>query len=287
MKVLIVGSKGMLGTDLTKTFDTKDIELVSADSTEIDITDIDTTRRFIAKHNPDIVINAAAYTNVDDCETEIELAYKVNALGPRNIAVACNEINAAIVQISTDYVFDGETNINYKEDFYNYNPLSVYGKSKLDGEMYVKSISNKYYIVRTQWLYGKNGSNFVKTMVAIAKDKKELKVVNDQFGSPTYTKDLANAIYELIKNPIYGTYHITNSGGTTWYEFANYIFESCGINDINVIPCTSDEFPRQAQRPKHSRLENFNWKLNGQSQLRCYKEALQEYLIEENFKSMF
>ncbi|WHH57409.1 dTDP-4-dehydrorhamnose reductase [Petroclostridium sp. X23] len=278
MRVLITGAKGMLGTDLAEVLqDTH--EVIGVDMDNFDITNIKETVENINELRPDIVIHCAAYTNVDGCESEMELAYKVNALGPRNVAVACNEINAAMVHISTDYVFDGTKGASYIEDDAT-NALSVYGKCKLAGENYVRTVLNKHYIVRTQWLYGKNGKNFVKTMVNLSKERDEIRVVNDQFGSPTYTLDLAYAIKELIQTPAYGIYHITNSGVVSWYEFTKDILELAGAQGVNVVPITTEEIDRPAPRPKYSPLENFYWKLNGHEQLRSYKQALADYLEE-------
>ena len=278
MGVLVTGYKGMLGTDLMKVLQ-EEHEVIGADIEECDITDIKSTIGFISDVRPDVVIHSAAYTNVDGCETDVELAYRVNALGPRNVAVACSQINAAMVYISTDYVFDGNKGSSYMEDDAT-NALSVYGKSKLAGENYVRTLLNKHYIVRTQWLYGVHGRNFVRTMLSLAKERDEINVVDDQFGSPTFTLDLAKAIMELIEAPSYGIYHITNSGVVTWNQFTKDIFEIAGIENVNVVPITTEEINRPAMRPKYSPLENFNWKLNGQVELRSYKEALRDYIKE-------
>lgn len=276
MKILVDGCNGMLGSDLMQVL--KDShQVIGTDRGEFDITDLQATMAFISNVKPDVVIHCAAYTNVDGCETEEELAYSVNALGPRNVAVACNEINAAMVYISTDYVFDGTKGASYMEDDH-FNPLNIYGKSKLAGENYVRTLLNRHYIVRTQWLYGKNGKNFVKTMLSLAKEKDSISVVNDQFGSPTHTLDLAGALKELIDTPAYGTYHITNSGVVSWFEFTKDILEIAGVENVKVVPITTEMFSRPATRPKYSPLENFNWTLNGHKALRNYKEALKEYM---------
>lgn len=277
MKILITGANGMLGTDLTQLLTTQ-FEVIAIDIQQLDLIDNEATIDYITNLKPNIIINCAAYTNVDGCETEIDIAYKVNAVAPRNIAVAANNINAKFLHISTDYVFDGETDKPYQEDDTT-NPLCIYGKSKLMGEDHVKNLSSKYFILRTQWLYGRNGNNFVKTMLKLADESPSIKVVNDQFGSPTYTRDLCAVIEQIIKTENYGTYHITNSGVTSWYEFAKTIFTLSNI-EVDLKPCTTEEFPRPAHRPKFSKLDNYFWRINGFSELRNYKEALKYYLRE-------
>lgn len=286
MKILITGANGMLGHDLKKVLCT-DNYLVLGTRDVFDITDIDNTIKFIAENRPDAVIHAAAYTDVDGCESNIEQAYKVNGLGARNVAVACQNVNAAMVYISTDYVFDGNKGSSYTE-YDKANPMNIYGKSKLAGENYVKEICTRHYIVRTSWLFGLNGKNFVTTMLNLAKTKNEISVVDDQFGSPTYTFDLAQAIAKLIQRPTYGTFHITNSEFCTWNQFAKEIFECwqqisyCDNNSEEkhtlVKPITTEELNRPASRPKYSVLENYNWQLEGYEKLRSYKDALKDYL---------
>ncbi|KXG76279.1 dTDP-4-dehydrorhamnose reductase [Thermotalea metallivorans] len=275
MKILVTGASGMLGHDLVKVL-CKEHEVVKASSYDFDITDIDKTVLWVKNLKPQIVIHAAAYTEVDGCESNVDIAYKVNALGARNVAVACNEIGASMVYISSDYVFDGLKGQAYKE-FDNTNPLSIYGKSKLAGENYVREVLDRFYIVRTSWLYGLNGKNFVTTMINLSKTKRELNVVNDQIGSPTYTFDLAKAIEKLIEKQTYGVFHITNSDYCSWYDYAKEIFDITHIN-IKVNPITTEELNRPAPRPKYSVLENYCWKLEGYTPLRSYKEALREYI---------
>lgn len=275
MKILVTGKTGQLGYDLYKLLKDKE-DVVAAGREEFDVTDIDSTHKFIKEYLPDIIIHCAAYTKVDDCEKNIDLAYNVNALGAGNIASICSDINAKMVYISTDYVFDGSKNIPYTE-FDTPNPLNAYGRSKLAGENLVKEILDKHYIVRTSWLYGINGNNFVKTMLRLSKDRNMLKVVNDQHGTPTFTRDLAEGLYFLIKTDAYGTYHITNSGETTWFEFAKKIFEIANIN-INVEPITTEEYNAPALRPKYSVLSNYVLKLRFNYELRNWKEGLKSYL---------
>ncbi|MGZ4856915.1 MAG: dTDP-4-dehydrorhamnose reductase, partial [Methanobacteriaceae archaeon] len=192
------------------------------------------------------------------------------------VAVACKEAKSALVYICTDYVFDGTKGSSYYE-YDKTNPLGVYGKTKYLGEVYIRDVLNRFYIVRTSWLYGYNGPNFVTTMLNLAETKDIISVVNDQIGSPTYTVDLANAIALLIKNPVYGIYHITNSEYCSWYEYAQEIFEISEFN-VNLKPVTTEEFPRPAPRPKYSVLENYNWKMEGFPLVRSYKEALKDFM---------
>jgi len=251
----------------------------------LDITDSTRTYREVTRINPDIVIHTAAYTDVDGAETNTDLAFRVNALGTRNIALACQRFDTELLYISTDFVFDGEKGESYLE-FDRPNPQSIYGKSKYWGELYIDSLLNRFYIVRSSWLFGKNGKNFVTTMLNLAKQKKEIEVVNDQIGSPTYTKDLARAIAQLIgregkdsitRANLYGIWHITNSGQCSWYEFAGEILQD---SDVLLKPITSEELNRPAKRPKFSVLENSVRKLQGWKSLRHWKEALKDYLKE-------
>ena len=274
MKILITGSNGMLGHDLTDALENH--ELILTTSKTLDITDKDHTIDFICDVKPDIVINSAAYTDVDGCEENPDLAYAVNGEGVRNLALACKEVDCPLVHISTDYVFDGSATEPIAEDG-EIGPISVYGKSKLEGEKAIQEILDEYFIVRTAWLYGVNGRNFPRTMLELAENHSEITVVYDEVGTPTYTPDLAYGISELIKTDYYGIYHLTNSGSCSWCEFARYIFEVAG-KDVNVIPVTASEFARPAPRPSYSVLENRNWIENGFEPLRDYKEAIEEYI---------
>ena len=275
MKVLITGSNGMLGHDLIDVLDGKH-ELIKTTSKSLDITDKDKVKDYIVNENPDIVINSAAYTDVDGCETNEEIAYKVNGEGVKNLALACKVVDCPLVHISTDYVFNGENTKPWMEDD-EVGPISIYGKSKLQGEEAIESILDKFFIIRTSWLYGINGGNFPKTMLELAKTHDTLTVVTDEIGTPTYTLDLAQAIAELIETEYYGIYHITNSDYCSWFDFAKYIFEVKNI-DVNVVPVTAEEFARPASRPHYSVLNNSNWVNNGFKPLRSYKEAIKDYL---------
>lgn len=275
MKILIIGAEGMLGHDLEDVLSIEN-EINTTTIDTLDITDLEKTIQTVTKINPDVLVHAAAFTDVDGSESNPDLAYKVNALGTRNVAVACQAAESALVYICTDYVFDG----NKGDVYYEYdetNPLGVYGRTKLAGEVYLRDILNKFYIVRTSWLYGFHGPNFVTTMLNLAETNDIISVVNDQIGSPTYTVDLARAISELIKKPAYGIYHITNSEHCSWYEFAREIFDIAGI-EIDLKPVSTEEFPRPAPRPKYSVLENYNWKMEGFRPIRSYKEALRDYM---------
>ena len=274
MKILITGASGMLGYDLQETL--KNHELILFKSKTLDITNKQIVNEKIGKIEPDIVINAAAYTNVDACEKNYDDAYKVNALGPKNLAKVCKELDIPLVHISTDYVFNGEKNTPLKEED-EIGPKTAYGKTKLEGEIFIQETCNKYFIIRTAWLYGCNGNNFVKTMLELAKNNNEINVVNDQVGSPTYTFDLAIAISKIIETDDYGIYHLTNSGSCSWYEFSKEIFKLSNIN-IKVNPVSTEEFPRPAPRPKYSVLSDEKWINKGFKPLRNYKEALKDYL---------
>ena len=276
MKIIITGAQGQLGQELVKQLDKKyEYDVIKTDRDTLDITNIENVNTFILDQNPDVVINCAAHTAVDLCETDIKNAYKINAIGPRNLAIVCEKIGAKLVQVSTDYVFDGNGTRPYREDDITC-PNSVYGTSKLMGENFVREFCSKYFIVRTAWLYGE-GNNFVRTMLKLSETNSELNVVNDQIGSPTSTVDLAKAIIDLIHTEHYGIYHGTCEGQCSWYDFAKKIFEIKNI-DIKVNPVTSDEFKRPAPRPKYSVLDNFMLKLVGLNSFREWEDSLEEYL---------
>ena len=277
MKILITGANGLLGHELASVL--KDHSLILLSHSQLDISNSDSVNKEIDSHSPDIIINSAAYTQVDLCESNYDLAFSSNATGPKNLAIKCKQLNIPLIHISTDYVFEGNQEKNSPlEETDKLGPKTVYGKTKLEGEKLVMENCDKYFILRTAWLYGE-GKNFVKTMIGLSKKNKELKVVNDQVGCPTYAKDLAKAIKEIIdkKSEKYGIYHVTNKGEVSWYEFAKKIFEIRKI-EIKVNPCTSEEFPRPAPRPHYSVLNNQKWINAGFTPLRYYEEALKEYL---------
>ena len=275
MKILITGSNGMLGHDLIEVLKDEN-ELILTTSKTLDITDKENTIEFILKNKPDVVINSAAYTDVDGCETNQDLAYAVNGEGVRNLALGCKQVDCPLVHVSTDYVFDGTARDPIAEDG-EIGPISIYGKSKLKGEEAILEVLDKYFIVRTAWLYGINGKNFPKTMLELSKNHSEITVVYDEVGTPTYTPDLAYGISQLIETDLFGIYHLTNSGSCSWCEFAKYIFE-IAEKDVNVIPVTASEFSRPAPRPHYSVLKNKKWIKNGFEPLRDYKEAISEYV---------
>ena len=300
MRILIIGVCGMLGMDLWRKLESKhelygmdikknnNISLTGDKFQQLDITDMNKTYELITKVNPQLVIHTAAYTDVDGCESNRDLAYRINMLGTRNIALACQRFDAVLLYISTDFVFDGEKGCPYVELDLT-NPLSVYGKSKYYGELYIRKLLTKFYIVRTSWLYGKNGKNFVDTITNLVREKEYLEVVNDQIGSPTYTKDLAAAIEKLItfsqseNSGAYGIWHITNSEYCSWYDFAREIVEQLKIKDNSlkikeIKSIGSEKLNRPAKRPKCSTLDNFCWHLEGWDKLRSWKEALTDYL---------
>lgn len=280
MKILITGAKGQLGQALLSlASERSDIEVFPFDSKELDITKEAMVEDTLTRLRPDVLINCAAHTAVDACETEAENAYRINALGPKYLARACQAVGAAMVQISTDYVFDGAKTTPYIESDLP-NPQSVYGSTKLAGEEQAAKYLDRLYIVRSAWLYGK-GHNFVRTMLRLAAENKPLKVVNDQFGTPTSHLELARMILFLIQTENYGIYHATCEGFTTWYNFAREIF-SLTNTKASLSPVTTAEYKTAAIRPAYSVLENH--KLNTETVYRMadWQDALREYLKEEN-----
>lgn len=276
-KVLVTGCGGQLGIELIKHFKRFDnlYEIIETDVHNLDITNQKQVMEFMKNSRPDFVVNCAAYTNVDGCEADEANAFKVNAIGAQNLSIAAYETCAKIVQVSTDYVFDGIDTMPKRECDLT-NPQSVYGKSKEWGERLVIQSNPRHYIVRTAWLYGE-GNNFVRTMLKIAKEKDELSVVGDQIGSPTSTVDLAKCIINLINTESYGIYHATCEGECSWYDFAKKVFEIKRV-DIKVNRITTEELNRPANRPKYSVLDNFMLKLIGLNTFRHWEEALEEYL---------
>lgn len=273
MKVALTGADGMLGHAVRRTF--SDLNLIPFSHAELDVTSLDDAVTKLRDARPDYLIHAAAFTNVDACETEPEAAYLVNGIGTRNVTIACEETRCPIIHISSDYVFDGMKTSPYDE-WDTPRPVSKYGISKLMAEEFVSSLTNRFYIVRTSWLYGSNGKNFVDTIIRLLAEQDTLRVVNDQFGSPTLTDDLARLLRELIGHG-YGIYHATNSGVCTWYEFAVGIMEKRGISK-KILPVTSEEFNRPARRPANSALNDTMLRLEGIPPLRHWEDALDEYL---------
>lgn len=279
MRILITGAKGMLAKAVIDQFKDNN-ELILTDVSELDITDENNTNEFITRIKPKYIINCAAYTAVDKAEEDIELAKKVNSIGPKNLAIAAKKNDAILIHISTDYVFNGELDISksYIEDD-EIAPVTVYGKTKAEGEKNIIEKCDKYYILRTAWLYG-DGNNFVRTMIKLGKEKEEINVVSDQHGSPTYTVDLASIISQVIEKKLpYGIYHSTNEGFTTWYDFTKKIFEIANLN-CKVNPVTSEEFIRPAKRPKNSKMSKDKL-LRNNVVVPKYEDALKRYIIAE------
>lgn len=280
MKILITGSNGMLAQAVKAKFNTPENNLILTDASDLDITDSDAVQKFVAKIKPDLIINCAAYTAVDQAESEPELAEKVNAIGPKNLALAAKANDATLVHISTDYVFGGNQPLSetYSEDDAK-SPTSVYGRTKLAGEEGIINNCDKYYIFRTAWLYGE-GKNFVRTMLDLAKTHSEVKVVSDQHGSPTYADDLADIIAQVIAKKLpYGIYHATNQGFTTWYDFTKKIYELANTH-CQVIPISSAEYPTPGERPKNSQLSKDKL-LQYDIKIPTWEDALARYLAKE------
>ncbi len=276
MKILLLGHKGMLGCDLLSQLGRKH-DIIGLDKEEIDITSESECRRAIHENRPDIVINAAAYTDVDGCEKAKDECFAVNAEAVKNIAETCREKNIRIIHFSTDYIFDGNSNEPYKEDSLC-NPVNVYGASKLAGERYLQELSSNYILVRTEWLYGKNGKNFVRTILEKARTVNKLEVVDDQTGSPTYTRDLAAAVDLLIERNVAGIFHLTNRGSCSWFQFAQKILQGAGVTGVQVMPIKSGQLNRLAQRPAYSVLSMQKFIAATGKTMQPWQLALQDYL---------
>lgn len=278
MKVLVTGVKGQLGYDVVNELTKRGIEAIGVDIEEMDITDADSVRKVIANTTPDAVIHCAAYTAVDAAEDQVEICRKVNADGTRNIAEVCKGLDIKMVYISTDYVFDGKGERPWEPDDERH-PLNVYGQTKYEGELAVQETLEKYFIVRIAWVFGVNGKNFIKTMLKLAETHDHLTVVNDQYGSPTYTYDLARLLVDMVLTEKYGVYHATNEGICTWYEFACEIFKQAGI-PMDVAPVTAAEYQAKAARPENSRMSKDKLSENGFQRLPAWQDALKRYLKE-------
>ncbi len=288
MKILITGCKGQLGTELQDIIRRgkaeigkvsemiKESNVIALDVEELNITNLEEVKKKIIFLRPDVVINCAAATNVDGCESNEDFAFKVNSIGPRNLAIASEEIGAKLVQVSTDYVFSGVGNKPLTE--YDLTvPNSAYGKTKLLGENYVREFSSKYFIVRTAWLYGYVGHNFVYTMRKLGKDKDIITVVNDQRGNPTHANDLAYHILKLIETEEYGVYHCTGKGECSWYDFAKMIIELSG-EKCEVKSCTSEEYKTPAKRPEYSSLDNMMLRNTVGDEMRDWQDAIKSFI---------
>ncbi len=288
MKIVVIGCNGQLGTEIMKCFERRSTEIgvpsvlnymndiKGIDVDELDISDLSAVTDFFAAEKCDAIINSAAFTNVDKCETDMDTAFKVNALGARNIAMAAERFGAKIIHMSTDYVFDGNGLKPYAE-YDICSPQSIYGKSKLLGEDYVRQFSTKHFIVRTAWLYGHYGGNFVKTIMHAAREKGRLNVVNDQRGNPTNAADLAHHILKLVSTDEYGLYHATGTGECSWFDFANRIVSLAGIDAV-ISPCTTEEYPRPAKRPAYSSLDNMMLRATVGDEFRHWEIALEAFI---------
>ena len=277
MRIFLTGANGQLGRELRRRL--AGTEVLATDLPELDITDAAAVAAMIGEFKPDAVIHGAAYTQVDAAEEKVDLAWRINAIGTQNIALACRQVQADMVYVSTDYVFDGQLGRAYTE-VDAVNPLSVYGKSKLAGEILARQATDRLYVLRTAWLYG-DGPNFVRTMLKLGQERDELQVVDDQHGCPTSTADLAEAALRLLPTGRYGTYHTVNSGVTTWYGFAKKIFELAGNTRVKVSPVTTAEFVRPAPRPAYSPMDTRLLRLALGWSPRPWEEALAEYLSKD------
>lgn len=280
MRVVVTGAVGMLGRAVTGEFRRRGDEVILLGRGDLDITGLQPVREALGAARPDVVVNCAAYTDVDGAESDRERALRVNGLGVRNLALACREAGVALAHVSTDYVFDGEKVGSY--GIYDApRPINAYGETKLWGERALAEILDRRYLVRTSWLYGPGGRNFVNTMLRLGREAaaagRAVRVVDDQRGSPTYIADLARAIADLVSTGCYGTYHVTNQGVTNWYRFAAHIFQVAGLS-VDVIPVATSEFPRPARRPRNSAMDPFPLEETLGYLLPSWEDALGRYL---------
>ncbi len=278
MRVLVTGAAGQLGYDVIRELNKRKIEAIGADRSEFDLTDAEQVNAFISQCKPDAVVHCAAYTAVDRAEEEAEACRLVNVIGTQNLVDACQNTAVKFVYISTDYVFDGTKEAPYEVND-AIHPLSVYGATKAEGEACVRSAITGHFILRTSWVFGKNGNNFVKTMLRLGKEKEQLKVVCDQIGSPTYTPDLARLICDMLPTDRYGTYFATNEGYCSWADFAAEIMRKSGSSTV-ILPIPSSEYPAKAVRPLNSRLSKQALIGAGFTPLPSWQNALDRFLTE-------
>ncbi len=276
-KLLITGCNGQLGRALNREYEGEQVQILNTDVPELDITDLDAVLRFVREQKPDVIMNCGAMTAVDLCESEYEKAFRINALGPRNLSIAAREAGAKLFQISTDYVFSGEADKPYTETDQT-DPQSVYGSTKLAGEQFVKDFAERYFIIRTAWLYGE-GKNFVRTMLRLAQENEKVRVVGDQTGSPTSAAQLAKMMHDLEPTENYGVFHGTCEGECSWADFATEIFRQAGKN-TKVEYITTAEFQAAAKRPAYSVLDNQMLRLTTDFQMSEWQDALSVYLKE-------
>ena len=285
MNILITGANGQLGNEMRRVAKDSKNKYIFTDVTELDITNLDAIKSMVYKENISVIVNCAAYTNVDKAEDDEAVADLLNNKAAENLAIACNEVNGTLIHISTDYVFKGDRNIPCKEDWQT-SPLGAYGRTKLAGEMSIKQTGCKYIIFRTAWLYSRHGKNFVKTMQKLTAEKDHLKVVFDQVGTPTYAGDLADVIYHVIENDMLdkqGIYHFSNEGVISWYDFAKEICELSG-NTCDIEPCHSDEFDSKVERPHFSVLDKTKLKHTFGVKVPYWKDSLKKCIAELNNK---
>ncbi len=282
MKVAVIGANGQLGYDIVKEFESSGNEVIRLDHSQIEVSDIDSVSSALKNAGAGIVINTSAMHNVEKCELEPAHSFAVNGIGARNLALACNDIKSTLIHISTDYVFDGSKRAPYIEADKT-SPLNVYGNTKVSGEQFIESISERYFVVRTSGVYGHNpcrakgGLNFVELMLKFAKEKPEIRVVDDEILTPTYTSEIAGLLVRLAFSDAYGLYHATAEGSCSWYEFAKEIFRLSGLN-VNLNKANPGEFPMKVPRPKYSVLENSNLKKIGLDNFKPWNTALKDYL---------
>lgn len=274
-RILVTGCNGQLGKAINEEYKNDDVSLINTDVEQLDITRVDEVLAFVLKEKPDVIINCAAHTNVNACESQFDLAYLINAIGPRNLSIAATKIGAKLIHVSTDYVFDGSATKPYTE-LSAVAPLGAYGKTKLAGEEFVKQFAEKFFIVRTAWLYG-DGKNFVRTMLELGKERGEVGVVADQIGSPTSAKELAKMIHTLEPTDNYGVFHGTCEGYCSWADFAEKIFEYAGM-DVVVKHLTTDEYPTPAKRPAYSVLDNYMLRMTTDFAFANWEDALKDYM---------
>lgn len=277
MKVLVTGINGQLGHDVMGELKKRGHEAVGVDIEEMDITDAGCVKRVMTQTAPEAVIHCSAYTAVDRAEEEVELCRRVNAEGTKNVAEACAGLDCKLLYLSTDYIFSGEGERPW-EPGDEPEPLNVYGLTKFEGEQEIKSRMDKYFILRISWVFGVNGNNFIKTMLRLGRENGAVRVVDDQIGSPTYTYDLAVLLVDMIETEKYGEYHASNEGTCSWYEFAKEIFAAAGMNDVEVTPVSSEEFPAKAKRPKNSRMSKEKLVKNGFNKLPSWQDAVKRYV---------
>ncbi|WP_226682045.1 dTDP-4-dehydrorhamnose reductase [Sutcliffiella horikoshii] len=278
MKILVTGYTGQLGHDVVKQGENIGLTMIGVGSTHFDIAQKEQVLSYVENLQPDAIIHCAAYTAVDNAEDEIEKCNKVNINGTEYLALAAAKSDAKFIYISTDYVFDGKGQEPFKENHIP-NPIGTYGKSKFAGELLVQNILHKWFIVRISWVFGQNGNNFIKTMLRLSETKQQLNVVGDQFGSPTYTEDLAKLLINMVQTEKYGIYHASNEGFCNWAEFAEEVFRITG-KDVKVTAIASEEYPTRAVRPKNSKMSKQSLDDNGFERLPHWKDAVKRYVTD-------